>query len=227
MSTIYQRIEASLARNFPGPVKFLLAVSGGPDSQLLLDAFPYVAKRLGHVVVGAVGVNHGLRKEAGSELDLAESLARSLGVEFRRVGVEVPPGSNLLARARDERYKALRFEASKLGATFIVTAHHRDDLVETVLFRLMRNGALGSLNVLDAVEGDLFRPLLDVTREEIMGQIRYRKLRYATDPSNSNDRFDRVWIRNHLLPMMRSRFPDVDNKVGKLAGDVKKFMIGR
>lgn len=223
---INKEIEDSLARNFDGPFRFLLAVSGGPDSQVLISAFSHVAKRFGHTV-SALGVNHGLRPEADSELDRAAELCEKVGIPFFRERVSVAPGSNLQARARDERYSVLYKKAFELGAN-VVTAHQREDRAETVLIRLLRSSTVKCLGVLPELQHvpindthiGLYRPLLNVSRESILKYAEFQGLKYATDPSNSDEKFLRVWVRNQLIPMLREKSPDIVNKLNNIADEL-------
>ena len=106
--------------------RVLVAASGGSDSSALLHVMSLVGPRLGLSVV-AHGVDHGLRDEAAQELDGTEALAERCGVPFGRTRVSVAPGGNLQARAREERYRALRDAMRETGATRLATAHHSDD----------------------------------------------------------------------------------------------------
>lgn len=218
-------IQEELKR-FGSPSKFLLGVSGGLDSQALLSAFPHVAKKFGHTCI-AVGVNHGLRPEADSELDLAEQLCNETGVQFIRHRVQVEKGSNIQARARDARYTALYDWRTETGSDFIVTAHHADDRAETALIRLLRASGAGSLAVLPPLSGRVFRPLLRVPRSSLASYARVRSLRYANDPSNDDGRYTRVWLRKVVLPLLRSRFPDVDDKLNLIADDMLRIVEER
>ena len=220
MKFIQVEIRRALLSHFPTPSAFVLGVSGGRDSQVLLKSFPFVALPLGHSV-RAVGVNHGLRKEADSELDLAEELAAQVGVPFSRVRVVVGTEGSPQAEARAARYEALRSEAA--GAR-IVTAHHADDRAETVMIRLLRASGAGSLGVMPVVSGDVFRPLLTVSRQDIDSYAKRWKLKWADDPSNMDDHYTRVWIRNELLPMIRERFPDVDSKLNLVSDDMLRVV---
>lgn len=197
--------------------KFILAVSGGPDSQCLLKAFPHV---VGQSFCLAVGVNHGLRPEADSELDLTSALAEIVGVPFRRVKLNLEPGSNIQCRARDARYAALTQAADEFGARFIVTAHHFDDRAETVLFRLLRGEGVGSLGVMPPVSGRIFRPMLSVKREKIMGYMKRWGIPYATDPSNVDKKYLRSRIRHEILPMLESINPQIKSRLNALSDEI-------
>src|SRR5690606_10746326 len=108
----------------------VLGVSGGRDSMALLHVMSLLARKAGYRLL-ACGVDHGLRPEASRELDLAAELAERTKVPFRRILLQVEPGPNLQARARDARFRALEGAAAEFGAVAIATAHHADDRAET------------------------------------------------------------------------------------------------
>jgi len=225
---INQEIEAALKRHFDGPFRFLLAVSGGSDSQVLIKGFSHVAKAQGHRI-WAMGVNHGLRPEADSELDSAESLCRHESIPFIRERITIEKGGNLQARAREGRYCALWNKAYEIGAN-LVTAHHRDDRAETVLIRMMRATSAGSLAVLPEIQYipvrdthlALFRPLLKASKQDILGYAKRWDLTCAEDPSNNNEEFLRVWVRNILIPLLQEKSPDIINKLNIISDDLMK-----
>lgn len=221
MQNVNKEIRDQL-KKFHRSTKFLIAVSGGPDSQALLYAFPHVAKSLGHQYI-AVGIDHGLRSEAGSELDLAENLAKQTGVQFFRERVKLAKGPNIQARARDARYTALYEIANREGAGFIVTAHHADDVVETTLFRLFRSGKIGALDAIQPISGRLFRPLLNIRKKYLVKHCESNEIEFAVDSSNLGSMYDRNWIRNEILPAIRERFPDVDNKLISIANEAREI----
>lgn len=213
----------------------LVACSGGVDSQVLLDVLAHVARpargkrhtappRFGLV---ACGVDHGLRDEAKAELALAAALAESRGVPFRSVCVQVKPGSNLQARARDERKVALRRVALEVGARLVATGHHLDDRAETVLIRVLRGAPIQALAVLPprsqypgpASGGSLefIRPLIHASRAQIEAHARRRELAWAQDPSNRNPRFLRSRVREEVLPLLRSLDPRIAEHLVGLA----------
>jgi tRNA(Ile)-lysidine synthase len=194
----------------------LAAVSGGGDSMALLHVLALLRKRLGHEVL-AHGVDHGLRAEAAAELDLAEQVARSLEVPMTRSHLDVAPGGNLQARAREGRSKALRAEAERVGAKVIATGHHADDRAETVLLRLLRGAGPRGLAVLPPRAGDLVRPLVGARRNDVLAHLVRHELPYASDPSNEDPRFLRVRVRHELLPLLERLSPGIVGHLTALA----------
>ncbi len=176
-----------------------LAVSGGPDSLALLllahDALPGE--------IAAASINHGLRSEAAGEVALVERVCAALLVPFTALTVSVAPG-NLQANARDARYKALGRWARdhRLGA--IATAHHADDQAETLLMRLARGSGLSGLagvreaTQVPGTEIALIRPLLAMRKAELEALVAAAGIDPVRDPSNHDQTFDRVRVREHL-----------------------------
>ena len=211
------------------PMKFLLAVSGGPDSQALLKAFPHVCKEIGELKycapIGCIacGINHGLRAEADAELDLAENLAHDMDIEFVRHKIHIEGTNNIMCKARDLRYEKLYEVADEFGCDYVVTAHHFDDKAETVLIRLLRGEGVGSLAVLPILSGRIFRPLLNITRADIMGYIKRWNLPYATDPSNSNFHYLRSRIRHEILPLLEEINPAIKKRLVSLSNEIDFF----
>lgn len=193
----------------------LLALSGGADSVLLLH---WLAAASPGVDVLAVHVDHGLR---GAESDADAAFCRdrcaALGVPFRRVAVELdgrPEG--LEARAREARYRALVRAARAPGqpARVVLTGHHSDDALETLLQRWTRGTELAGLrgprvelhwNIADepdAAPVRILRPLLALRREEVRALLAARGIAWREDGSNADRRFTRSRIRHDLLPWL-------------------------
>lgn len=215
---IIKAITSSLKHNYTSPTTFTLGVSGGADSQCLLLSFPRVAKSLGHTCI-AVGIDHGFRKEANAELDLAESLAKRSDIPFYRKKVNVIDGPDgKQAHARDARYNAL-FEYGNV----VVTAHHFDDYAETVMIRLIRGHNIGSLKVLPEVSNNgtgVFRPMLNVTRERILTHLKRWGINYACDPSNDDLHYLRVKIRKEIMPMFEQLNPKFKERLVNLSEEL-------
>lgn len=214
------RDEALIAR---GDV-VLCACSGGPDSTALLHALGRLRSRGGFTLV-AHGIDHGLRPEAPSELALAEQVATAIGVPFAITRVDVAPGGNLQARARDARRSALGAAAIAAGATSIATGHTADDRAETVLLRLLRGAGPDGLAALPpsasmpAGRGSLrlIRPLLLARRADVKAHLARHAIDAASDPSNEDARFLRVRVRRELLPLMESMSPGIVDHLCSLA----------
>lgn len=223
MKTLNQKIEKCLIDLFEGKKTFALAVSGGPDSQCLLKAFPHVANKLGHKVPLAIGCDHGFRKEASEELDLAEALVTKLGIKFIRIFLNLDKNvGNIHAMARNARYSAMRKVMAENNIDYLVTGHHYDDRAETVLIRLIRGKNIGSLGVLQELRGDLLRPMLNVSKEEIMKYLSYWKIPYATDPSNDDSKYMRATIRNEVLPLLKKMNPSIVVRLNDISDEILK-----
>src|SRR5262249_22166255 len=153
-----------------------------------------------------------------SELALAERFAVELGVPFSMTRVEVGPGPNLMARARDARYAALEaalrrwteHERPPRGVTLgIATGHHADDRAETVLIRLLRGTGTAGLAVLPArsAGGNLIRPFVRARRTDIVAHLERHRISHADDPTNRDPRFLRTRVRRELLPLLEDLSP--------------------
>jgi len=204
----------------PRGSRVLVAVSGGPDSMALLHVMALLRARHGFGLF-AHGVDHGLRADAARELDLAEGFSRDLDVPFSRSAVNVRPGGNLQARARDARWAALRAAALRVGADRVATGHHADDRAETLLMRLLRGTGARGLAVLRPLEGDRIRPLLRARRVDIDAHIARHRVPHAIDPSNRDPRFLRARVRMDLLPELERLSPRIVEHLCALADDPK------
>lgn len=219
--TLLTLVQRVLKRECPLPrgTHLLLAVSGGGDSMALLHALALVRQRFG-LILSAHGVQHGLRPEADEELALASDFSRQHEVPFGVSRLELAPGGNLQARAREARYAALRRAAVHVGANVIATAHHADDRAETVLLRLLRGAAVAGLGVLPVRSDDLVRPLIRAPRAAILRHLERHAVPYRDDPSNRDPRFLRVRVRHELLPLLKQLSPGIVNHLTSLADQV-------
>jgi tRNA(Ile)-lysidine synthase len=174
----------------------------------------------------AAHVNHQLR---GSESDGDEAfvrgLAASLGVAFQSIRINVAKEAadeNLEAAARGLRYQWLEQVSKEIGAVWIATGHTADDQAETVLHRLIRGAGLQGLRGIarrrPLAGGKLLvRPLLAVSRAEVLAYLKERGQLYRTDSSNADPRFTRNRIRGELMPLVRGFNPDAATALGRLA----------
>ena len=198
----------------------LLAYSGGVDSRVLLEMLVRLRRSLGFPL-RVVHVNHHLQPAAGAWQRAARALCRQLGTPFaarhaRGIGGR---GASLEASARDARYALLAKELR--AGEYLLTAQHRDDQLETVLLQLFRGAGVAGLAAMPArtqfARGWLLRPLLDWSREELERLAAVWQLAWCEDPSNSDERFDRNFLRRSVLPLLRRRWPSLPVTVARTA----------
>lgn len=206
----------------PRGARVMVAVSGGADSMALLSVLARLAPKHGWSLL-AHGVDHGLRPEAGAELDLAERFATSLGVPFGRTAVQVAPGGNLQARARAARYAALSEALDAAGGGWLATAHHADDRAETVLMRLLRGTSPQGLAVLPPRAGNRVRPLIRARKSDVLSHVERHRVPFAEDPSNQDLRFMRVRVRRQVIPLLESLSPRVVDHLNALADELLAY----
>jgi len=195
-----------------------VAFSGGVDSTVLLAALVRLKLR---APLRAAHIDHGLHPESAGWNAHCAAVAAELGIPFVGVPVTVArdSGLGLEAAARTARYAALE-QLMTPGET-LLTAHHGDDQLETLLLRIMRGtGVRGLRGVLEHVPfgpGRLARPLLGVTRAEIVAQAREWRLRWLEDPANDDPRYDRSFLRRDVVPPLVARWPAAARGAQRLA----------
>ena len=195
------------------------AVSGGPDSVYLLRRLS--TKKETRIVVGHV--NYGTRGiDSEKDQKLVEKICKSFGYETailtvdmsgRVPGFKGPPGirgdfpAGFEEKARTIRYRFLRDLSKKVGAEAIALAHTADDQVETILMRVFEGAGIGGLKGIPRETADgIVRPILDVWKEDILDDLKERKIPYRIDRSNAEIRFERNWVRTVLLPLLVKRY---------------------
>ncbi|MFM9978695.1 MAG: tRNA lysidine(34) synthetase TilS [Sphingomonadaceae bacterium] len=174
--------------------RFGVAISGGPDSLALL--------LLAHAAFGdraeAATVDHGLRAaSAGEAAQVAEMCARR-GIRHETLTIQGLKRGNLSAAARAARYRALGQWIEARGIDWLMTGHHADDQLETLMMRLNRASGVGGLAGIRRRSGRLIRPLLAWRRAELQAIVDAAGERAIDDPTNRDDRFDRARLRKAL-----------------------------
>jgi len=181
--------------------RYLLCVSGGVDSMFMLDFFHRQCRRPFRVA----HFNHALRPAADREEALVRGWCTGNGIAFvsgRGDPEAMRSASSLEAEARRQRFSF--FEENRLPEEMLVTAHHANDQLETVLLRLMRGYPETELRMQKFRDGR-YKPFLSVPKEEIVRQATARGLRWAEDESNQDLAIERNWVRNVLVPQMMER----------------------
>jgi tRNA(Ile)-lysidine synthase len=211
-SALYRRWAHEMRRGAPfrPGQRVGVAVSGGPDSILLLHFMRQYARESA-LRLAAVHFNHKLRgEESQGDERLVRDLAAEMHIEFLRSepgNAEPPANRNLEAAARDLRYRFFFSLLNRGALDKIVTGHTADDQAETVLLRLLRgSGTRGLGGIYPALGGKILRPFLGIAREEIERELQERKLAFRSDSSNLQLRFQRNKIRLELLPLLKKQF---------------------
>lgn len=190
--------------------RWLVAFSGGLDSTVLLHACVRV---VGAANVVAAHVHHGLQPAADAWPAHCEAQARALGVAFECLRLQGRParGESVEAWAREHRYRALAELARRVRADAMLTAHHADDQVETVLMRLARGTGIDGLAGIEPVATlagqTVVRPLLALRRGQLAAWAQEQALRWIEDPSNRDTARARNAVRHRLLPAIDAVAP--------------------
>ena len=202
----------------------LLAVSGGPDSVALVHVLCELSATLG-CTLGLAHFNHGLRGiEADRDAEFVFQLAHRLNLgcytdrkDALRHKLRVK--TSLEEAARQLRYGFLQSIARENGFHKIAMAHHANDNAELMLMFLLRGSGVGGLTGIPPMRNNLFiRPLIRVTRKEILKYLQWRGAAYVTDRSNLDNRFMRNRIRNRLVPLLESGYnPEIVPALNRLA----------
>ncbi|MEP7175074.1 MAG: tRNA lysidine(34) synthetase TilS [Gemmatimonadales bacterium] len=190
------------------PGRALVAVSGGPDSVALLDLLFHTLDdhRLDLVVAH---FDHGIHPASARVAAGVRALADAYHLAYEEGHGALGPDAGETV-ARHARYAWLEATRADLGATLIITAHHADDQVETVLMRALAGSGPAGLAGMAARGAALVRPLLPFRREAVVRYVRMAGLPAWTDPANHDARHLRAWLRADLLPTLRDRLPKVD-----------------
>jgi len=189
-----------------------VAVSGGVDSVVLLDAMVGLRGALGVELVVAT-VDHGLRASAVEDVCFVRELAAVLDLPVYAGRVTVRNGKGIADAARAERYAFL----ASVPVDRVLLAQHADDQAETVLLRVLRGTGVRGLGGMQAVRGRWVRPLLERSRDDILAYAEARGLRWREDPSNADRRRERAQVRFEALPMLERIHGDARGQLAALA----------
>ncbi|HKU71204.1 MAG TPA: tRNA lysidine(34) synthetase TilS [Burkholderiales bacterium] len=213
--------------------RVVVGLSGGVDSVVLLDCLHVLSRKLGFRMA-ALHVNHQLSPSASRWTAFCRALCRARGIPFVSEKVTVPRGAELETAARAVRHDVF----ARQDCDYVALAHHRDDQVETLLLQLLRGAGvkgLAAMPLARKAEGgrrkaevpppaarhsspSILRPLLDVTREEILAYARGRGLKWIEDESNLDTRLRRNFLRHEILPAIARRFPSYRVTLARSAG---------
>ncbi|WP_371354773.1 tRNA lysidine(34) synthetase TilS [Pseudomonas chlororaphis] len=201
-----------------------IAFSGGLDSTVLLHLLAQLRQRHTLPPLTAIHVHHGLQAVADAWPEHCRTQCEALAVPLQIVAVQVQPGASLERAAREARYAA--FEEVTGSNELLLTAQHRDDQAETLLFRLLRGAGVRGLSAMPASralgQGYLLRPLLDVSRDELERYARDHQLHWIDDPSNQDRQFSRNYLRHQVFPLLTARWPQAASSLARSAAHVRE-----
>ena len=190
----------------------VVGVSGGIDSMVLLNVL-YDLKY--NIVIAHV--NHNVRKESDDELIFVKEYAKERNIPFESIKLDKIDGVNFQDEARRLRYEFFFDVAKKYSATKIATAHHLDDLLETILMRISRGSNLygygGIKPIIHYGNVSIIRPLLCVTRSQIKDYQENNKIEFMEDGSNSKDKYTRNRYRHNVIPILVDENPNIYQNV--------------
>ncbi|MDB4827832.1 tRNA lysidine(34) synthetase TilS [Candidatus Pelagibacter sp.] len=203
---IYKKFE----KNLPNKKKFIVAVSGGPDS-LALSFLAKIYSIIKYIDIKYFIVDHGLRKNSKLEAKNVQKKLKNFSIKLNILTWKgKKPRKNIQSIAREKRYKLLTDEAKKFKVKNILLGHHLDDLFENFFIRILRGSGLKGLISLDKEahlnQVNLIRPLIEIDKKDLIYISNYIFGSYVKDPSNEDDKFKRVKIRNFLKQLSQEGF---------------------
>lgn len=198
----------------------MVGYSGGLDSTVLLH---WLARQTHIRARGlrAIHVHHGLQAQASNWADHCRDACAALNIALSIAHVHLDPasGDGLEATARRARYAA--FAQHLAPGDILALAHHRDDQAETFLLRALRASSIDGLAAMQAWrthgQGWLWRPLLNVPRADLLAYAHARRLSWIEDPSNADTAMDRNFLRHHIMPLLRQRWPHSEAALARSA----------
>jgi len=204
----------------------VLGNSYGPDSMALLNILLDISKKIDISIIVA-HVNHNLRKESAKEKIDLESFCLDNNLIFESMIIEQYGDDNFHNEARNIRYNFFEDLVEKYNANYLFTAHHGDDLIETIIMRIARGSTLkgysGFSKIVDMGNYKLVRPLIYVTKDEIVSYNEVHNIKYAIDKSNLKDKYTRNRYRHVILPFLKKEDSKVHEKFLKFSTTLEEY----
>ncbi|MGC9659301.1 UNVERIFIED_CONTAM: tRNA lysidine(34) synthetase TilS [Acinetobacter pittii] len=200
------------AQEFSENSTFLIGCSGGMDSMLLLHLMSQIFPHKIRIIY----IDHQLQSKSAEWGELVAKQATHLNIPYTIQKVQVTDG-NLEAQARQARYQAYlqHLQANEI----LVLAHHQQDQAETVILRLLSGTGVDGLAAMQSIDHrvdmTIWRPFLDLTREQIAEWTTQLEIEYVVDPTNYDIHYDRAWSREELWPFLQNRFPKMQQALSR------------
>lgn len=204
----------------------IMGISGGPDSMVLMSLFNDLRESRNLTLVCA-HVNHNLRKESAEEKVFIENYCKKNNIIFEYMKIEEYNDDNFHNQARIKRYDFFEKMINKYKATYLTTAHHSDDLMETILMRIVRGSTLkgysGFSKIVKQDNYEIVRPLVMYTKSYILSYAKENNIEYRIDKSNFKDVYTRNRYRNHVLPFLKEEDENVHLKFLKFSETLQEY----
>jgi tRNA(Ile)-lysidine synthase len=204
----------------------IVSCSGGPDSMCLLSLIVSLKDKFDLNIVCA-HVNHHVRKESNDEEEFVKNYCDNHKIKFELLDI-IEYKDNFHADARKKRYKYLDELMKKYKGKYLMTAHHGDDLMETILMRLGRGsnlkGYLGFRKETNYHDYKIIRPLITLTKEEIKNYDDKNNIPYAIDKTNFNDMYTRNRYRKYMLPLLKKEDKNINLKYLKYSEELQEYV---
>ena len=220
---------------FPENSRILVACSGGPDSMALLYLLQDIAThRHTTYKIGVAIVDHCIRPESKDEVLWLQHQVEELGLPFYSASFDVPRLSKEYKKSeetigRQVRYQWLNEIAQSEGYDYIAVAHHKDDQAESILAHIIRGSGLNGLTGMSVVQSEyaipVVRPLLDVTKENLLAYIGTKHISYCIDSTNEDVRYQRNRIRHRIIPELEAINPAVVDAIVRLGSSVNEDVM--
>lgn len=220
---------------FPENSRILVACSGGPDSMALLHLLQDIAThRHTTYKIGVAIVDHCIRPESKDEVLWLKHQVEELGLLFYSTTFDVPRLSKEHKKSeetigRQVRYQWLTEIARSEGYDYISVAHHKDDQAESILAHIIRGSGLNGLTGMSVVQSEyaipVVRPLLDVTKENLLAYIGTKQISYCVDSTNDDVRYQRNRIRHRIIPELEAVNPAVVDAIVRLGSSVNEDVM--
>lgn len=224
MEEIYHYLTKELCLNAEDII--ILGCSGGPDSMALLSILNDLEKKF-HFSIVCCHVNHNVRAESFQEKEFLEQWCLEHGIVFESMVIEHYGDDNFHNEARTIRYRYFEEMVHKYNANYLMTAHHGDDLTETILMRLVRGSTLigyaGFQREVSHCNYRLIRPLITVSKEEIYQFTSAHKIPYVIDQSNDKEKYTRNRYRKKILPFLKEEDSKYYEKFLKFSTSLVKY----
>ena len=197
---------------------YVLAVSGGVDSMVLLEQFIQLQKKY-PIIITVVHIHHHLRKESDEEEVMVREFCRkrNLSVDVYHWEEGSSQNSGIEEKARQFRYEKLKESQQKHHASYVVVAHHADDQVETVLMKLTRGSTLEGIAGMKPIrpfgEGYLIRPFLTVDKKALYEYASMHQILYSEDTTNQSVAYTRNRFRQEMIPLFKKENPKFNQKI--------------